>query len=113
MRKTFRDGVSSLFRELPQCTADAEVDWGLSKAFVDSSAARECRRKRFDVANKGKRVTSWWNQELKEAIQAVLPLCCYGKVLDLMIKKTLHSQKNTRLQTRDRFVRLQENWCCT
>jgi len=28
----------------------------------------------------------------------VLPLCCYGIVLDFMIKKTLDSQKDTRLQ---------------
>jgi len=26
-------------------------------------------------------------------LSAVLPLCCYGKVLDFMIKKTLDSQK--------------------
>jgi len=25
-RKTFADSVSSLFRELPECTADAEVE---------------------------------------------------------------------------------------
>jgi len=27
-------------------------------------------------------------------------------------KKTLDSQKDTRIQIRDRFVRLQENWFC-
>jgi len=31
---------------------------------------------------------------------AVLPLCCYGKVLDFMVKNT-RLTKNTRLQTID------------
>jgi len=30
-------------------------------------------------------------------MKAVLAFCCYGKVLDFMIKKTLDSQKNTGL----------------
>jgi len=29
--------------------------------------------------------------------QSVLPLCCYGKALDFMIKTTLDSQKSSRL----------------
>jgi len=53
VRKTFADNVSSLFRELPECTEDAEVEWLLFKAAVASSAARVCRRKRLGVANNG------------------------------------------------------------
>jgi len=44
-----------------------------------------------------------WREQQKldwipsQSMQAVLPLCFYGKVLNFMIK-TLDSQKNTRLQ---------------
>jgi len=54
LRKTFADSVSSLFREIPECTADAEVAWQQFKAAVVSSAARVCGRKRLNVANNGK-----------------------------------------------------------
>ena len=30
---------------------------------------------------------------MKQQSQAVLPLCCYGKVLDFMIKKTRFTKK--------------------
>jgi len=48
------------------------------------------------------RVTA--SQLLLTCVNIVLPLCCYGKVLDFLInnnkstKKTLKPQKNTRLQ---------------
>ena len=39
----------------------------------------------------------------------------YSSVATLLLRKStrFHDKKNTRLQIRDRFVRLQENWCCT
>jgi len=40
----------------------------LFKASVAPSAARVCTRKR--VVNIGKKVTSWWNQVVKDAIRA-------------------------------------------
>jgi len=55
-----------MFRERP----DTEVEWQLFKVAVASSAAWVCRRKWVDVANNGKKVTSWWNKEVKFAIQA-------------------------------------------
>jgi len=55
--KTFADGVSCLFRELPECTADAEVMWRLFYSTVASSAARVCGRKGIGVANNSKKVT--------------------------------------------------------
>jgi len=69
---TFADSVSSLFRELPECTADAEVEWLLFKAAVASSAAQVCVRGRIlgRIANDGEKATPWWNQEVKDVIRA-------------------------------------------
>jgi len=50
--------------------AYAEVDCQLFKAAVASSAARICDRRRIVMANNVKKVTTWWNQELKDVIQA-------------------------------------------
>ena len=55
VRKTFADSVSSLFRELLECTADAEVEWRLFKAATASPAVRVCGRKRLGVENNGKK----------------------------------------------------------
>ena len=70
VRKTFVGNVSSLFRELPECTEEAEVEWLLFKAVVASTAARVCGRKRLVVANNGKKVTLWWDQDVKDSIRA-------------------------------------------
>jgi len=61
--------LSSLFQNLTECTADAEVEWQLFKAPVASSAARVYGRKRLGVANNGKKVTPWFNQEVKDGVQ--------------------------------------------
>ena len=58
VRKNFADSVSSLFRELPQCTATDIEEWPLFKAGVASSAARVCGQKEVVVANYGKKVTT-------------------------------------------------------
>jgi len=46
------------------------MEWQLFKAAVSLSAAREFVWKRHGVVNNGKNVTPWWNQEIKDAIQA-------------------------------------------
>jgi len=38
-RKTFADSVSSLFRQLSECTANVEDEWKLFKAAVASTAS--------------------------------------------------------------------------
>jgi len=52
--ETFADSISSFFREIPECTADEDVEWQLFKAAVASSAARVCVQERPGVANNGK-----------------------------------------------------------
>jgi len=41
-----------------------------------------------------------WHRAAYSCTESVLPLCCYGKVLDFMIKKTLHSQKTLDHKTK-------------
>jgi len=60
--KAFPKRVSSFFRVLPVCTGDAKGDRQLFKAVGALSAARECRRKRIRVANRGKQVTPAWTR---------------------------------------------------
>jgi len=47
----------------------------LLKVDVASSTAHVCGRKRLGVANNGKNVTPWCNQEVKDAIQATKVAC--------------------------------------
>jgi len=46
------------------------VESQLFKAAVASSAAQVCGRKRLGVAKNNKKVAPWWNQKVKDAIQA-------------------------------------------
>jgi len=59
-----------MLRELPECTADADVEWRLFKANIASSGVWVCRRKLLSVTNNGKKLTPQWNQEEKDVIQA-------------------------------------------
>jgi len=56
-----------LFRELLECTGDGELR--LFKATLASSTAVVCGQKRLRGATDGKKVTPWWNQGVKGAIQ--------------------------------------------
>jgi len=46
------------------------VQWQLLKAVVASPAALACGQKRLGVANYDKKVTSWWNREVKNPTRA-------------------------------------------
>jgi len=65
VRKIFAGSLSSLFRELPDYTADAEKEWRLFQAAVISSTSRVCGQKRLGDATDGKKITSWLNQDGK------------------------------------------------
>ena len=71
--RTFADNVSSLFWELPECTAEEE--WRLFKTAVASSTTRVCGWKRLGVANNCKKITTCWIEEAKGAIQAKKVAC--------------------------------------
>jgi len=70
VRKTSADSLLASFRELPKCTADAAMEWQLFKAAAASSAARLRGRMRLGVASNTEKVSSWWNQEVKDACRA-------------------------------------------
>ena len=55
VRKTFPDSVLSLFRKIPECTANAEVEWQQSKEALPSFTAQVCGRKRLGVVNHDKK----------------------------------------------------------
>jgi len=53
--------VLFLSGEIPECTADAQVESQLFKSAAASSSAWVCERKRLGVANNSNKVTPWWN----------------------------------------------------
>jgi len=69
VKKDLCSNVLLLFREISECTADIEVKWQLFKAVAASSAARTCGQKQLGLANTGRKVTLWWNQEVKHTIR--------------------------------------------
>jgi len=58
-KASFADNVPSLFRELPEYTEDAEVEWQLFKTVVALSVARVCGREGLSVANNGTKVNAF------------------------------------------------------
>ena len=69
VRKRFVTSVSSKYDELPAISEDIEVEWTLFKTAIIASAAACCGRKRLRVATDSEKRTSWWNQDVKEAIR--------------------------------------------
>jgi len=53
-----------------------------------------------------------WKSRALYVGQLVVPLCCYEKSTKFHDEKQKIYKENTRLQMRDTFFRLQENWCC-
>ena len=70
VRKQFASSISSKFRQLLDVSEDIEREWLLFRSAIISSAAESCGRKRLRVAGDREKRTSWWNQEVKEAIRA-------------------------------------------
>jgi len=59
VQKTFSDGVSSWFQDLPECTADVQEHLQLFKIAVISAVGRKCGQKRPAVAKDGKKCHPW------------------------------------------------------
>ena len=70
IRKQFASSILSKFRQLPDVSEDIEKEWLLFRSAIISSAAESCGRKWLRVAGNSEKRTPWWNQEVKEAIQA-------------------------------------------
>ena len=70
LKEQLASNISSKFRQLPYVSEDIERDWLLFRSAIISSAAESCGRKRLRVAGDSDKRTPWWNQEVKEAIQA-------------------------------------------
>ena len=68
MKKRFVASISSKYDELPEVSEDVEMEWTLFKTAIIASAAECCGRKWLVVATVSEKRTSWWNQDVKEAI---------------------------------------------
>ena len=62
--------VASLFKKLPDYTEDVNTELYLFKSAVISSAAVSSGCKHVGGQMGSEKRTSWWNQEVKEAIHA-------------------------------------------
>ena len=69
-RSAFSNNVSSKFKKLLASTEDIETKRCLFRTAVITSATTYCGRKRVGGTKSSKKRTSWWNQEVKEAICA-------------------------------------------
>jgi len=67
------------------------VEWRLFEAAVASSTTRLCGRKRLGVANNRKRISSWWNKEVKDAIRA--KKVAYKQCLQKKAESSLHTPR--------------------
>ena len=70
VQTAFADNIASKFKELPTSTEDIETEWCLCRTAVITSATNCCRRKRVGGMKISEKRTSWWNEEVKEAIRA-------------------------------------------
>ena len=70
VKHTFASKVASLFRELPDLTENVKTERDLFKSAVITFAAGSCGCKRVGGQIGGEKRTSWWNQDVKEAIHA-------------------------------------------
>ena len=70
VRTAFADNIASKFKELPASAEDIETEWFLFRTAVITLATNCCGHKRVGGTKNSERRTSWWNQEVKEAIRA-------------------------------------------
>ena len=70
VRTAFADNIASKLKELPISIEDIEIEWRLFRRAVIRSASNCCGRKRVEGTKSIEKITSWWNQQVKEAIRA-------------------------------------------
>ena len=95
VRKPFASSISSKFIQLLDVSEDIEKKWLLFRSAIISLAAKSCGRKRLRVAGDSKKITTWWNQEVKEAI----------RVTKDAFKALLQDRSSSDLQSRYTEVR--------
>ena len=70
VRKQFASSMAAKFQQLPQVSENIEIEWWLFRTAMILSAVESCGRKWYRMAAGSEKGTSWWNQDVKEAIQA-------------------------------------------
>ena len=70
VRTAYADNIALKFKELPASTEDIETEWCSFRTAVITLATNCCGHKRVGGMKSSKKRTSWWNQEVKEAIRA-------------------------------------------
>ena len=69
-RKQFALRMVAKFQQLSEVSKDIEMERSLFRTAMISSAVESCERKRLRMAVGSEKRTPWWNQDIKEAIQA-------------------------------------------
>lgn len=62
--------VAEKAQDLPPVVADVETEWGLLKSALLEAAANVCGLTRIRIPRDGRKLTSWWSPQVKQAIQA-------------------------------------------
>ena len=70
VRKLFASSITATFQQLSEVSEDIEMEWSLFRTAIISSAVESCGRKRLRMAGGSEKRTPWWNQDVKETIQA-------------------------------------------
>ena len=70
VKKQFVSSMAAEFQQLSEVSEEIELEWLLFRTAMISSAVESCGRKRHRMARGSEKRTPWWNQDLKEAIQA-------------------------------------------
>ena len=72
MRKRFASSmaITSKFQQLAEVSKSIVMEWSLCRQAMISSALKNCGREQFSMAECSEKRTSWWNQDVIEAMRA-------------------------------------------
>ena len=70
VRKQFAFSMAAKFQQFPETSEGIKMEWSLFRTAMISSAVESCGRKLLRMASDSEKRVPWWNQDVKEAIQA-------------------------------------------
>ena len=70
VKKQLASSMAAKFQQLSEISDEIEMEWSLFQTLMILSAVESCGWKRLRMAAGSEKRTSWWNQDVKEAIRA-------------------------------------------